>query len=442
MEGWAAEGTPIDGAGSAVPMSTDEPVEKRARGAGASGSPMAADGDGIIPVPESRTSADDTGASSGTDDPRDSTHVDDQGATTDGMRDRDPGEPADADSTRTGDDAGGDQMTESADSDTDSSSTQEQTVGRADRNQAPVVKLSIKLIDTYNLINQNYYRKQKEKKHNQWDNKNGDYIIRDGDMIDNERYRLQKVIGSGSFGQVVKALDTHQNVDVAIKVIKNKPAFHKQAKMEVELLEELNLADPASIGNRDPNIVQLLAHFVHKEHMCLVFELLSYNLYDLLRLTKFRGVSLNLIRKFGKQIITSLLVLAQQKIIHCDLKPENILLRHPKRSAIKVIDFGSSCREGKTLHTYIQSRYYRAPEVILGIRYTAAIDMWSLGCTMIEMHTGEPLFAGSNEGDQLHKIIQCMGPLPPTMASRASVKKRGLVRFSIECRLFCDCSSD
>ena len=133
-------------------------------------------------------------------------------------------------------------MTESADSDTDSSSTQEQTVGRADRNQAPVVKLSIKLIDTYNLINQNYYRKQKEKKHNQWDNKNGDYIIRDGDMIDNERYRLQKVIGSGSFGQVVKALDTHQNVDVAIKVIKNKPAFHKQAKMEVELLEELNLS--------------------------------------------------------------------------------------------------------------------------------------------------------------------------------------------------------
>ena len=131
--------------------------------------------------------------------------------------------------------------------------------------------------------------------------------------------------------------------------------------------------------------------------MCLVFELLSYNLYDLLRLTKFRGVSLNLIRKFGKQIIASLYVLAEARIIHCDLKPENILLRHPKRSAIKVIDFGSSCRDTKTMYTYIQSRYYRAPEVILGVKYTVAIDMWSLGCTLMEMHTGEPLFGGQNE---------------------------------------------
>jgi dual specificity tyrosine-phosphorylation-regulated kinase 1 len=119
----------------------------------------------------------------------------------------------------------------------------------------------------------------------------------------------------------------------------------------------------------------------------LVFELLSYNLYDLLRLTKFLGLSLNLLRKFGKQIATSLMVraytdaplprqdvvssllsgthpcrvgcmftcgvqvLRTNNLIHCDLKPENILLRHPKRSAIKLIDFGSSCREGKTLHT-------------------------------------------------------------------------------------------
>jgi dual specificity tyrosine-phosphorylation-regulated kinase 1 len=251
-------------------------------------------------------------------------------------------------------------------------------------------------------------------------------------MVDNGRYRLIKVIGSGSFGQVVKAIDTHaNNTEVAIKVIKNKPAFHRQAKMEVELLQYLNGLDPASIGGRDPNIVQLKAHFVHRDHMCLVFELLSYNLYDLLRLTKFRGVSLNLVRKFAKQIITSLLVLAQSNIIHCDLKPENILLRHPKRSAIKVIDFGSSCRDSRTVYTYIQSRYYRAPEVILGTRYDVAIDMWSLGCTLIEMHTGEPLFGGANEGDQLRKIVETLGPLPPAMCERASAKKKALVPHDV-----------
>ena len=311
----------------------------------------------------------------------------------------------------------------------DDSATSETKVGREDRMQAPVVKLSLRLIDTYNHINQVYYQKQKEKaKKNEWDDKNCDYIIRDGDMVDNGRYRLIKVIGSGSFGQVVKAIDTHaNNVEVAIKVIKNKPAFHRQAKMEVELLQYLNGLDPASIGGRDPNIVQLKAHFVHRDHMCLVFELLSYNLYDLLRLTKFRGVSLNLVRKFAKQIITSLLVLAQSNIIHCDLKPENILLRHPKRSAIKVIDFGSSCRDSRTVYTYIQSRYYRAPEVILGTRYDVAIDMWSLGCTLIEMHTGEPLFGGANEGDQLRKIVETLGPLPPAMCERASAKKKPLI---------------
>jgi dual specificity tyrosine-phosphorylation-regulated kinase 1 len=138
----------------------------------------------------------------------------------------------------------------------------------------------------------------------------------------------------------------------------------------------------------------LKAHFVHRDHMCLVFELLSYNLYDLLRLTKFRGVSLNLIRKFGKQIITSLLVLAESNIIHCDLKPENILLRHPKRSAIKVIDFGSSCRDSRTVYTYIQSRYYRAPEVILGTRYSVAIDMWSLGCECASKRSTAGRWAG------------------------------------------------
>jgi dual specificity tyrosine-phosphorylation-regulated kinase 1 len=429
--------------GGVVQMSIDEPVEIWARPAGVGVSPMVAAELGtpgsefVVAVPESVVGGHDAMGLL-----RDG----DQGAVSAEMNDA--SEPAGADST-VGHDTLGASMGESADEsgDSEASSTQGQAYGRVDRTQAPVVKLSIKLIDTYNHINQVYYKKQKEKK-NEWDKPNCDYIIRDGDLICNERYRLHKVIGSGSFGQVVKATDLQTKDEVAIKIIKNKPAFHKQAKMEVELLVELNRIDPATVGGRDPNIVRLSHNFEHKGHMCLVFELLSYNLYDLLRLTKFRGVSLNLIRKFGKQIITSLLVLAQSNIIHCDLKPENILLRHPKRSAIKVIDFGSSCRDSKTVYTYIQSRYYRAPEVILGSPYDVAIgkqtmahtqpacarprfltmswvlDMWSLGCTLVEMHTGEPLFGGTDEGDQLKKIVEILGPLPATLTARTSQKKR------------------
>lgn len=165
---------------------------------------------------------------------------------------------------------------------------------------------------------------------------------------------------------------------------------------------------------------------MYRNHQCLVFEMLSLNLYELLKNTQFGGVSLNLIRKFAKQVLKSLMFLARSDvdIIHCDLKPENILLRHPKKSGVKVIDFGSSCRSNKRMYSYIQSRFYRSPEVILGLPYTVAIDMWSLGCILAEMHTGEPLFSGSDQFDQMQKIVKLLGMVPSSMIDRATDQVR------------------
>lgn len=108
-------------------------------------------------------------------------------------------------------------------------------------------------------------------------------------------------------------------------------------------------------------LVRLKRHFMWRNHLCLVFELLSYNLYDLLRNTNFRGVSLNLTRKFAQQLCTALLFLStpELNIIHCDLKPENILLCNPKRSAIKIVDFGSSCQLGQRVSKVLISIYSR-----------------------------------------------------------------------------------
>lgn len=161
---------------------------------------------------------------------------------------------------------------------------------------------------------------------------------------------------------------------------------------------------------------------MYRNHQCLVFEMLSLNLYELLKNTQFGGVSLNLIRKFAKQVLKALAFLARTDvdIIHCDLKPENILLKHPKKSAVKVIDFGSSCRSNKRMYSYIQSRFYRSPEVILGLPYSVSIDMWSLGCILVEMHTGEPLFSGSDQFDQMQKIVKLLGMMPESLLDRAS----------------------
>lgn len=76
---------------------------------------------------------------------------------------------------------------------------------------------------------------------------------------------------------------------------------------------------------------------------------------------------------------------------------------------IKVIDFGSACHERQTVYTYIQSRFYRSPEVLLGIPYTAAIDMWSLGCIAVELFLGLPLFPGTSEYNQITRIVEMLG---------------------------------
>ena len=146
-----------------------------------------------------------------------------------------------------------------------------------------------------------------------------------------------------------------------------------------------------------------------RNHLIISFELFSINLYEFIKNNNFQGVSLSLIRRFAIQMLQALKFLRDEDIIHCDLKPENILLKSPDKSGIKIIDFGSSCFSDQRIYTYIQSRFYRAPEIILGIPYTTAIDMWSFGCILVELYTGIPIFPGESENEQLALIMQVFG---------------------------------
>lgn len=194
---------------------------------------------------------------------------------------------------------------------------------------------------------------------------------------------------------------------MAIKVIKNRKSFYAQAKIEIRILEFLN----GKNCDGDKGVVRMLEYFTHHNHLCIVYEKLSHNLYEVLRRIGFEGLSLYLVRKFGLQILNTLKLLSRSdvQVIHCDLKPENILLKDPSKTTIKVIDFGSSCFHNEKTYSYIQSRFYRSPEVILGASYTTAIDMWSLGCVLVELFTGEPLFPGTTEHDQMCRIVELCG---------------------------------
>ena len=170
-------------------------------------------------------------------------------------------------------------------------------------------------------------------------------------------------------------------------------------------------------------MINFTQSFYFRGHLCISTELLGMNLYEFIKAHDFKGFSLKLIRRFTKQMLSSLVLLKGHRVIHCDLKPENILLAHPLHSEIKVIDFGSSCFENEKVYTYIQSRFYRSPEVILGMSYGLAIDMWSLGCILAELLTGYPIFPGENEQEQLACIMEVFGPPEKHLIEKSTRKK-------------------
>ena len=240
-----------------------------------------------------------------------------------------------------------------------------------------------------------------------FDDESGSYQVVSHDHVA-YRYEILKILGKGSFGQVLKVYDHKTQQHVALKMVRNEKRFHKQAVEEIRILEHLKKQDRENTHN----IVHMYDHFNFRNHVCITFELLSMNLYELIKKNKFQGFSLALVRKFAHSILLCLDALYRNRIIHCDLKPENILLKQPGRSGVKVIDYGSSCYEHQRIYTYIQSRFYRAPEVILGGKYGMPIDMWSFGCILAELLTGYPLFPGEDEGDQLGTMMEVLG-LPP-----------------------------
>lgn len=251
-----------------------------------------------------------------------------------------------------------------------------------------------------------------------YDDERGDYNIVEGDHLV-YRYEVIDLLGKGSFGQVVRCIDHKTGQLVAIKIIRNKKRFHQQALVEVDILQKLKEWDP----HKKHHVVNFDQSFYFRGHLCISTDLLDMNLYEFIKIHDFRGFSLKLIRRFTKQMLGCLVLLHHKRVIHCDLKPENILLAHPAHTDIKVIDFGSSCFENEKVYTYIQSRFYRSPEVILGMSYGMPIDMWSLGCILAELYTGYPIFPGENEQEQLACIMEVFGPPEKHLIEKSSRKK-------------------
>ncbi|KAI7858995.1 kinase-like domain-containing protein [Circinella umbellata] len=306
------------------------------------------------------------------------------------------------------------------------------------KKKSPLHGLTVHLKSTYKHIDPEFgytnrsnpcrvlTRPSKPAKNDGYDNEKNDYIIRVHDILrssndKSSQYKIIDLLGSGTFGQVVKCVNLSTHELVSVKIIKNKSRYRQQSMLEAEILQRLHQKLPPK--DRE-YILKIHTIFDHKNHLCIVSELLSFSLFELLQQNRKEGLPIHFVRSISIRLIETLVLLKEAKFIHCDLKPENILLKSVDSPEIKVIDYGAACHENKKEFTYIQTRFYRAPEVILGMPYSFPIDMWSAGCVIGEVFLGKPLFNGISEHNQLRRIIDILGSIPPEMLNKGGTNTK------------------
>jgi serine/threonine protein kinase len=241
-----------------------------------------------------------------------------------------------------------------------------------------------------------------------FDNSEGYLKYKIHTTLDDDRYEIIEELGKGMFANVFRARDTSQpNKLVAIKIIRNNDAMRVSGASEIRILEKLNEEDP----HNKKHIVRFFGHFDYKQHLCMIFEDLGPNLRDILK-RHGRDVGLNMppLKQWSYQLFLGLAHLKKCMIVHADLKPDNILVTKDLKS-VKICDLGTAAdfRDNLDTTAYLASRFYRAPEVILGMKYDYGIDMWAIGCTLFELWTGKILFTGRNNNQMLKAIMEVKG---------------------------------
>ncbi|KAL8687349.1 MAG: hypothetical protein Q9218_006455 [Villophora microphyllina] len=275
--------------------------------------------------------------------------------------------------------------------------------------------------------------------HEQVDDNDGHYIVTPDTFL-GDRYQVQRLLGQGTFGKVVEAVDKRKGTRCAIKIIRSVQKYRDASRIELRVLSTLSQNDR---DNRN-KCIHLRDCFDFRNHICIVTDLLGQSVFDFLKGNGFVPFPSSQIQSFARQLFTSVAY----------LKPENILLvsnhyqtftynRHIPSSStatsrvarqrrvlldtdIRLIDFGSATFNDEYHSSVVSTRHYRAPEIILNLGWTYPCDIWSIGCILVEFFTGDALFQTHDNLEHLAMMeAVCGGKLDAKLVRQVMASGRG-----------------
>lgn len=263
----------------------------------------------------------------------------------------------------------------------------------------------------------------------------GHMVCHTGALIAN-RYRIVENLGKGHFARVVRVIDIRTDRDFALKIYRNKTKYRKNAKDEIAVMRYIARRDPTGKSLCS----KILKSFEFNGHICIAFEMLGSDVYDFLERNDFHPFQLNQLCHIAYQLCYSLNYWHQRGIIHTDVKTDNIVfvdsrytkiynaekktnIRLVNRTDVRLIDFGCAI-DDDVPHTFtVSNRLYRAPEVVMNSYWSHPIDVWSLGCVLYELYTGNIIFntydGNNDDADLEHLAImeKVLGPIPESVAA-------------------------
>ncbi|XP_065063632.1 dual specificity protein kinase CLK2-like [Rhopilema esculentum] len=267
------------------------------------------------------------------------------------------------------------------------------------------------------------------------DDEDGHLIYHHGDWLVN-RYEIQGTLGEGTFGKCLKCYDRKRERVIALKIIKNVDKYREAAKLEIKVLEKIAQKDP----NDESLCIKLQTWFEYHGHICLGFERLGKSVFDFMKENNYQKYPMHQVMHISHQLISAVKFLHSIKLTHTDLKPENMLfvdsgydvywnknmqqeLKILRNSEIKLIDFGSATFDWEHHSTIVSTRHYRAPEVVLELGWSFPCDIWSIGCIMFELYTGNTLFQTHDNREHLAMMEATFGPIPSEMTRKTKKTK-------------------